>query len=141
MFGGWVGTVEGWRVEDLGREGRDVEVPMWGRLGEHRSARQSEYNQTEEGSVGSADVRDAAEMESAAHLTLSITKTNLHLTLSPLLFASISSNSCTYPSVVSTLAAFLYTPDRAVQYRVYRLWSLVGGRTGWVRGGISGWSG
>ena len=61
----------------------------------------------------------------------------LHLILSfPFRLASISIKSSKYVKVDSALLALLYTGDRSVQYRVYRICSLGGGRSGTTLGAV-----
>lgn len=65
-------------------------------------------------------------------------RTILHLILSlPFRLASISINSSRYVNVDRALLALLYIRDLSVQYRVYRIWSLGGGKRGITLGGVS----
>ena len=80
-------------------------------------------------------MRKRVKSRGGAYLIASITKITLHLVLSfPFRLASISIKSSRYVNVESARLALLYMGDRSVQYLVYRICSLGGGKSGTTLG-------
>jgi hypothetical protein len=80
-------------------------------------------------------MRKRIEARGGTYLIASITKITLHLILSfPFRLDSISIKTSRYVKVESALLALLYIGDRSVQYRVYRICSLGGGKSGTTLG-------